>query len=418
MEEAQKIAAAEKQVAEKARKEKADKEAAKKKKAELEKAEAKKKEEAKKEVAQIQAAEREKAGKEAPGHKKAKKKKSPAKKGAAAKRNEESNAAKVSKTFESPKVQEKMFEKGQESAEKSRAKRISKPSMYLKSMFMNKMVKTQDKLDEDEIISARSIFCMQGDISEVVFDDGKGIVAHKKGMQSLTPGIMIQKEVIDTFVTLLNYEERIRTAGKDMRRHYFPTNAVIPQLLNEDKDEVKEYESFENMMKNQMNTSESRKKMKDVNFAFFPTVAADGQYYVIVFNLLKANAVILDNEKDKDFDKYKNVFNSVKALFMKYLQKHEHPCAENLAKEKPTKVLKLKWKTDKNNIDIGLYTMMHMELYQGESPTHWKTDIVPESNRDYLTQMKSMRNENKEEEKVNKMIEDAIKKKIAEDKEI
>ncbi|GKC22566.1 hypothetical protein Tco_1024716 [Tanacetum coccineum] len=118
-----------------------------------------------------------------------------------------------------------------------------------------------------------------------------------------------------------------------------------------------------------MNTSESKKKMKDVNFAFFLTVA-EGQYYVIVFNLLKANAVILDNEKDNDFNKYKDVFDSVKALFLKYLQKHQHPCVKKLTKDKPAKVLKLKWKTKKNKIDSGLYTMIHMELYQGESPTN------------------------------------------------
>ncbi|GJX22883.1 hypothetical protein Tco_0227328 [Tanacetum coccineum] len=231
----------------------------------MEKVEAKKKEEAEKlattKSAEIQDAEREKAQKEAARQKKAEKKKSPAKKkGATAKNNEaetttekgneDSHAATVSKTFESPKVQEKMFRKGQESAEKSKAKRITKPSLYLNSPFMNKMVKTQDKLDEEEILYARSIFCIQGDIrmlenitseilkllkksfmilfcGKVVFDDGKGTVAHKNDMQSLAPGIMIQKEVIDTFVMVLNYKERIKTARKDMRRHYFPTDAEV-----------------------------------------------------------------------------------------------------------------------------------------------------------------------------------------------
>ncbi|GJU28434.1 peptidase C48, SUMO/sentrin/Ubl1 [Tanacetum coccineum] len=164
---------------------------------------------------------------------------------------------------------------------------------------MNKMVKTQDKLDEDEILYARSIFCMQGDISEVVFDDGKGTIAHRKEMQSLAPGIEIEKQIIDTFVT----------------------------LLNEDKDQAKQYESFKNVIKNQMNASESKKKMKDVELAFFPKVVAAGQYYVIVFNLLKANAVILDNEKHDDYNKYKE-----KVLFLEYLQKHQNPCVEKLSK--------------------------------------------------------------------------------------
>ncbi|GJQ94811.1 hypothetical protein Tco_0005950 [Tanacetum coccineum] len=116
-------------------------------------------------------------------------------------------ATTVPKSFESLKVQQKMFGKGQESTEKPKGKRITKLSVYLKSPFMNKMVKTQDKLDEDEILYARSVFCMQGDIIEVVFDDGKGTIAHRKEMQSLAPGIEIEKHIIDTFVTVLNYEE-------------------------------------------------------------------------------------------------------------------------------------------------------------------------------------------------------------------
>ena len=103
--------------------------------------------------------------------------------------------------------------------------------------------------------------------------------------------------------------------------------------------------------------------------------------------------------------------------------------------------MKFKWRTEKNKIDSGLYTMMHMELYQGESATKWKTDIVEENNRDYLIQMTNMRmryttkilmhemntkrgliseyankfgEDNKEEEKIKKMVEDAIKKRIAE----
>nr|GEU85365.1 hypothetical protein [Tanacetum cinerariifolium] len=140
-----------------------------------------------------------------------------------------------------------------------------------------------------------------------------------------------------------------------------------------------------------MNALESKKKMKDVELAFFPTVVAASQYYVVVFILLKANAVILDNEKHDGYNKYKEVFDSVKVLFLKYLQKHQHPCVEKLSKDKPAKVLKMKWKTKKNKIDSGLYMMMHMELYQGESASNWKTNIVQENNRDYDMQMTSMR---------------------------
>ncbi|GKD30707.1 hypothetical protein Tco_1241485, partial [Tanacetum coccineum] len=148
MEEAQKIAAAEKQVAEKARKEKADKEAAKKKKAEMEKAEAKKKEEAKKKLLKY-------------------------------------------KLLKGKRLERKLQDIKKLKRKNHLQRREQQQKVMKLKQLLRKMVKTQDKLDEDEIISARSIFCMQGDISEVVLDDGKGIVAHKKGMQSLTPSIIV-----------------------------------------------------------------------------------------------------------------------------------------------------------------------------------------------------------------------------------
>ncbi|GJV41591.1 hypothetical protein Tco_1420031 [Tanacetum coccineum] len=323
-EEAEKKAAAEKEKAEKEVALKNDKKQLKKKASDE-----KKKEKAEKKVGaeEKEETEKKKSLKEAAEKKDA---------GTAQTGTEESKATTFSNTFESPKVQEKIFGKGQESADKSskdepknKGKRLTKPSIYLKSPFMNKMVKTQENLDKDEILCARSIFCMQGDI-------------------------------------------RIKSGGKDKRRHYFPTNA---HLLNKEKDEAKDYWKH------------------------------------------------LDNEKDCDYNKYKEVFG-----FSEFFT-----CVDKLIKEKPAKVLKFKWRTEKNKIDSDLYTIMHMELYQGESATKWKTDIVEENNRDYLKQMTDMRmryttkilmhemntkrglmseyankfgEDNTEEEKVKKMVEE------------
>nr|GEW85759.1 hypothetical protein [Tanacetum cinerariifolium] len=51
-------------------------------------------------------------------------------------------------------------------------------------------------------------------------------------MSSLAPGIEIEKRIIDTLVTVLNYEEMIRTDGKDLRRRYFPTDVVDKMETN------------------------------------------------------------------------------------------------------------------------------------------------------------------------------------------
>nr|GEX16634.1 hypothetical protein [Tanacetum cinerariifolium] len=357
--------------------EKAEKEAAEKKKAEMQKAATEKKERAEMQAA-AEAKLKDKMQKDAE-----EKKQSPSKK--------------KEKNKSEPTAEKDVWKRARK-YRNPKGKRITKPSVYLKSPFVNKMVKTQDKLDEDEILCARSIFCMQGDISEVVFDDGKGTIAHRKEMRSLTPGIEIEKQIIDTLVTVLNYEERIRTDEKDLRRRYFPTYAVV------NEDQAKKYESFENVIKNQTNASESMRKMKDVELAFFPTVV------------------------------------DAESVVPQILANHQHPCVEKLSKDKPAKVLKIKWKTKKNKIDSGVYMMMHMELYQGESATFWKTDIVQENNRDYDMQMTSMRmryttkiliqemntkrglmsryakkfSEDNKDEKIKKMAENAINRKIAE----
>ncbi|GJZ09035.1 hypothetical protein Tco_0543318 [Tanacetum coccineum] len=80
----------------------------------------------------------------------------------------------------------------------------------------------------------------------------------------------------------------------------------LPEMLNDERDEAKDYENFEKIINNHMNAAESKKKIKDVNFSFF-TIITQGDYYVILFNILKANAIILDNESDVDYNaKYKD----------------------------------------------------------------------------------------------------------------
>nr|GFA44500.1 hypothetical protein [Tanacetum cinerariifolium] len=186
--------------------------------------------------------------------------------------------------------------KNKQAAQKEKKEKAEKEAAEKKKAKMQKA--SAEKKEQAEMQAA-------AEANEVVFDDGKRTIAHRKEMQSLAPGIEIEKQIIDTLVMVLNYEERIRTNGKDLGRRYFLTDAVA------NKDQAKKYESFENVTKNQMIASESKKKMKDIELAFFPAVVAAGQYYVIVFNLLKANAVILDNEKHNDYNKYKEVFDSV-----------------------------------------------------------------------------------------------------------
>ena len=130
-------------------------------------------------------------------------------------------------------------------------------------------------------------------------------------------------------------------------------------------------------------------------------------------------------------------------MFVQYLFITDHPSLNKVAKDVPPKIPKMKWKTKTNKIDCGLYMMMHMEMFEGEIGLKWKTNILDENNRNYQNMIKTMRmryaakillhdvNKNRENvsqmaikfgeehsdpEKQKKMVEEAIKKKAAEDK--
>ena len=59
-----------------------------------------------------------------------------------------------------------------------------------------------------------------------MFDDGKGTMIPRITMQSISPGIQIDTQIIDAFITVLNEEER-RKLHKEKRRYYLPVGATV-----------------------------------------------------------------------------------------------------------------------------------------------------------------------------------------------
>nr|GEW59034.1 peptidase C48, SUMO/sentrin/Ubl1 [Tanacetum cinerariifolium] len=217
-------AAKKKEAAEKSAKkaaEKTTKEAKEKAKKEgAEKAEREKIEATKKNKQAAQKEKKEKAEKEADEKKKAEMQK------AAAEKKEQAEMQAPAEAKLKDKMQKDAEEKRQSPLKKK--KKIN-PNRLLKKRLQQfqKVLKAQ-KCNKDVWKRARN---------DVVFDDGKGTIAHRKEMQSLAPDIEIEKQIIDTLVMVLNYEERIRTDGKDLRRRYFPTDTVY--LQSKEEKEVK-----------------------------------------------------------------------------------------------------------------------------------------------------------------------------------
>nr|GEY20773.1 hypothetical protein [Tanacetum cinerariifolium] len=103
---------------------------------------------------------------------------------------------------------------------------------------------------------------------------------------------------------------------------------------NGEYDEEKQFEAFSKTIQSEFKKDPEIKSMKDLEMAFFPIIAHE-HYYLVVFNFLKGNTVIIDNSKTKmTYDaKYKTVCELLKKLFSMHLEKVEHPRAKDVLKK-------------------------------------------------------------------------------------
>nr|GEV95635.1 hypothetical protein [Tanacetum cinerariifolium] len=73
---------------------------------------------------------------------------------------------------------------------------------------------------------------------------------------------------------------------------------------------------------------------------------------------------ILDNSPGTYDSKYKEVCDLLKKLFARHLKQYGHIGNTQVAKVNHT-IPKLKWKTKENFHDCGIFTMLHMETFDG-----------------------------------------------------
>ena len=61
----------------------------------------------------------------------------------------------------------------------------------------------------------------------------------------------------------------------------------------------------------------------------------------------------------------------------RYLKSHKHEKAAEIASKKTT-VMRVNWATKENVIDCGIFVMMHMEHYNGETAKNWNLEFPKE----------------------------------------
>ncbi|WOH14840.1 hypothetical protein DCAR_0934365 [Daucus carota subsp. sativus] len=106
-------------------------------------------------------------------------------------------------------------------------------------------------------------------------------------------------------------------------------------------------------------------KFNDVDLIFFSMTVSD-HHYLLCFNIKKPSFEVIDSSAlQPDFDaKYQ------------YMVLKNHSKVKDIASLVPVR-LEMKWRTEHNHIDCGLFVMRHMEHYQGVSK-NWDCGLAVE----------------------------------------
>ncbi|GKB69337.1 ulp1 protease family, C-terminal catalytic domain-containing protein, partial [Tanacetum coccineum] len=257
-------------------------------------------------------------------------------------------------------------------------KRVVKPSSYVLSPYMNKKTNVVPKITKMEFIVGNSLFAMQGDKLENVFEahfEKFVLYGIRLNLETLSPGLWLDANVIDCWGAILNYEERFRAADSKSR-HFFPTGCITESMLDGTFTSFDEkWKRFSDQVNAQFNDNEGGRGLEGV---FFP-ICNSQHFYVVVFSLTKTTTMtILDNSPGTYDSKYKDVCDLLKKLFSRHLKLYGHPRHATVARVKHT-IPKVKWKTKENFYDCGIFTMLHMENFNGRPAFDFDCGLPVES---------------------------------------
>ncbi|GKA90401.1 ulp1 protease family, C-terminal catalytic domain-containing protein, partial [Tanacetum coccineum] len=155
------------------------------------------------------------------------------------------------------------------------------------------------------------------------------------------------------------------------------TLSMFDGTLPSDEDK---WEIFSAQVSAQFKDNVDGLALNGIDLAFFP-ICLFGHFYVVVFKFAKVTSMtILDNsDSGATYDsKYKEACEVLKKLFARHLKLYGHKRHASVGNLKE-KIPKLKWKTKANFRDCGIFTMLHMESYIGETAKAWDCGLVAES---------------------------------------
>nr|GEW31406.1 hypothetical protein [Tanacetum cinerariifolium] len=184
-----------------------------------------------------------------------------------------------------------------------------------------------EKMKEKEADKEKEkyLFSMQGEELYFVFETKDGATTIREYMQTLAPQLKVKSNVIDTFSLVLNHEQKMNSTGKK-DKYFFHTSMITKDMFKLKKengkyDEEKQFKAFAKTIESEFKKDTEMKNMKDME---------------------------------------------IKKMFFMYLEKVKHPRAKNVMNKKPT-IIRPKWGKKRMTHIVGIFLMMHIENYNGET---------------------------------------------------
>ncbi|XP_021733779.1 uncharacterized protein LOC110700535 [Chenopodium quinoa] len=214
----------------------------------------------------------------------------------------------------------------------------------------------------------------EGPNDEVLYHDGENSV-NREEMKTLGTDEEVDNAVIDALAHILN------TKGK---KHsiYFSTMTylIVCTDMGKSVNTTKEvrHEKFAERLNYEM-TNSGITNIKKYREFFFP-VPAFKHFYLLCINIYNGTIDLIDNRKlpmnVKESTKYED--NPQKMLeALAYFMRTKDYTGSDIARvlSFKTNLIKMKWRSNLDHKNCGVYVMKHMETYTTEPLVEWNCDL-------------------------------------------
>nr|GEW60779.1 hypothetical protein [Tanacetum cinerariifolium] len=241
---------------------------------------------------------------------------------------------------------------------------------------MNKKTNVVPKITRLEFIVGNNMFVMQGDKIENIFEAHFGkftVYGVRLNFETLSSGLWLDANVVVCWGAVLNHEESSRSA-ESKSRHFFLTGCISKSMFDGTSATFDaKWKSFSNQVNAQFKGNKGGLALEGIDLSYQNNKAMN----------------ILDNSPGTYDSKYKQVCDLLKKLFARHLKEYGHIRHAKIAKLKQT-IPKLKWKTKENFHNCEIFTMLHMETFNGGPASSFECGLPAESllQRDMLRRLR------------------------------